>query len=137
MPDWFVINPTRLPRTSVGGCSTKTSMPGRTTGADAHARAVATRRAGERFMISVTCYALRPRLQPHACSLLGSAPHSERAGPGRDLDARAGVHGQARGERGDLPGRALGGGRSVRAAHGGGAQRVADGPGRVYPRGAP
>src|SRR3989442_7021293 len=122
MPDWLVINPIRLPRTSAGGCSTKTSTPGRTTGADAHARAVATSRAGERFMISVTCYALRPRLQPHACSLLGSPPRSERAGPGRALDAGAGVLGQTRGKRGDFAGRALGGGRSVRAAHGGGAE---------------
>src|SRR5437762_2528940 len=66
MPDWFVISPTRLPRTSAGGCSTKTSTPGRTTGADAHADAAATSRAVNRFMISVTCYASRPRLQPHA-----------------------------------------------------------------------
>src|SRR6266853_1130919 len=110
MPDWFVMRPTRLPRTSAGGCSTKTSTPGRTAGADAHARAVATGRAGKRFMISVTCYALRPRLQPHARSLLGSPPHSEGPGPGRALDAGAGVLGQARGERGDFAGRALGGG---------------------------
>src|SRR5206468_1924785 len=84
MPDWFVINPTRLPRTSAGGCSTKTSTPGRTAGADAHAKAAATSRAGERFMISVTRYALRPRLQPDARSL-GSPPRNQRAGPSRAL----------------------------------------------------
>src|SRR6266568_2844759 len=126
MPDWFVINPTRLPRTSAGGCSTKTSTPGRTTGADAHAKAAATSRAAERFMVSVTCYALRPRLQPHARSIFGSPHHAKRAGPGRALDARAGVLGKACGERGDFAGRALGGGRSVRAADGTGAERVAD-----------
>src|SRR5205809_2433 len=125
MPDWFVINPTRLPRTSAGECSTKTSTPGRTAGADAHAKAAATSRAGERFMISVTRYALRPRLQPDARSL-GSPPRNQRAGPSRALDAGAGVLGQARRERGDVAGRALGGGRSVRAAHGTGAERVAD-----------
>src|SRR5439155_1379022 len=125
MPDWFVINPTRLPRTSAGECSTKTSTPGRTAGADAHAKAAATSRAGERFMISVTRYALRPRLQPDARSL-GSPPRNQRAGPSRALDAGAGVLGQARGERGDVAGRALGGGRSVRAADGTGAERVAD-----------
>src|SRR6266550_888740 len=125
MPDWFVIRPTRFPCTSAGGCSTKTSTPGRTTGADAHAEVTATRRAAVRLIRSVTCYASRPRLQPHARSLLGSPFHSERADPGRALDAGAGVLGQTRGERGDFAGRALGGRRSGRADHGGGAERVA------------
>src|SRR5256714_7108347 len=70
MPDWFVINPTRLPRTSADGCSMKISMPGRTAGADAHAKVAATSRAAVRVMSSVTCYALRPRLQPRATERL-------------------------------------------------------------------
>src|SRR5437763_15568128 len=122
MPDWFVISPTRLPRTSAGGCATKTSTPGRTTGADAHAKVATTSRAAVRVIGSVTCYAPRPRLQPHARSLLGSPSHRERAGPGRPMDAGAGLLGQTRGERGDFTGRALGGGRGVRADHGGGAE---------------
>src|SRR6266487_6423960 len=122
MPDWLVISPTRLPRTSAGGCSTKTSTPGRTAGAEAHAKADATRKAAERVMRSVTCYALRPRLQPHARSLLGSPSHTEHAGSGCALDAGAGVLGQTRVERGDFAGRALGSGRSVRAVHGSGAE---------------
>src|SRR2546421_12823351 len=75
MPDWFVINPTRLPRTSADGCSMKISMPGRTAGADAHAKVAATSRAAVRVMSSVTCYAPRPRLQPRSAAF----PRSENA----------------------------------------------------------
>src|SRR5947199_2938595 len=108
-------------------------MPGRTTGADAHATAAATSRAAERFMISVTCYALRPRLQPHAGLRVDSPPRSERAGPGCALDAGAGVLGQTRGERGGFAGRAVGGRRSVRAYDERGAESVADVRGRICP----
>src|SRR5881394_1230359 len=71
------MRPTRLPSTRAGGCSAKISTPGRTAGADAQPKVAATSKAVVRVMNSVTCYAPRPRLQPHAGSVLVPSPRTQ------------------------------------------------------------